>query len=42
MNNRPDQPINTRNLSRREFLITTEEGQKLIEESRAWLLKALV
>lgn len=42
MNRKSGQPTNARNLSRREFLATTEEGQKLIEESRAWLSKALV
>lgn len=42
MNSKSGQPTNTRNLSRRESLVTTEEGQKLIEESRMWLSKTLV
>jgi hypothetical protein len=42
MNSKSGQPTNTRNLSRGEFLMTTEEGQRLIEKSRAWLSKALV
>lgn len=42
MNSKSGQPTNTHSFSRREFLITTEEGRKLIEENRVRLSKALV